>query len=129
MDTTDSILTNVSTTILHQNISASIAPANYKCDVFELVCNGTAEEIENALRIQGINVDIQNDKGDTLLIVAARRGEESVVKTLLTCGARLDIRNFKGSNSLIAAAMKGHAHICSLLLACGADVNQGSNHI
>ena len=72
-------------------------------DLFSVVCNSSAAAVDAFLTSHPtLPVDVQNDKGDTPLIMAARRGDIDVVRTLLKAGASIHTRNLKGSNPLIA---------------------------
>ena len=71
-------------------------------DVFQLVCNSSAAAVEQYLSTHSGSVDVANDKGDTPLIMAARRGDIAVVQALVSRGAQVHTRNLKGSNPLIA---------------------------
>ena len=71
--------------------------------LFSAVCNGSADAVDDFLALHpALPVDVQNDKGDTPLIMAARRGDIDVVRALLKAGASVHTRNLKGSNPLIA---------------------------
>jgi len=100
--------------------------------LFDVVLHSPASAVRSFLVSHpDIDVEMQNEKGDTALLLAARRGDIEVVEALLHAppGSRANVhtRNLKGSNALIAAAMKGHAEICRLLLDEGADVNQATD--
>ena len=72
-------------------------------ELFDCVCKQSAVEVESFLQSHPtLPVDVQNDKGDTPLIMAARRGDVDVVKALIKAGASVHTRNLKGSNPLIA---------------------------
>lgn len=58
---------------------------------------------------------------DTLLHIAARKGELADVKTLVACGAKVNAIGDMGSTPLHDAASKGHVEVVALLLANGAD--------
>ena len=74
-------------------------------DVFQLVCNSSSGAVEQYLASHsGGVVDVANDKGDTPLIMAARRGDIAVVQSLINAGASVHTRNLKGSNPLIAVS-------------------------
>ena len=73
-------------------------------DVFQLVCNSPSSAVDAYLATHVGSVDIANDKGDTPLIMAARRGDLAVVHSLIAAGADVHTRNIKGSNPLIAVS-------------------------
>ena len=78
-------------------------------DVFQLVCNSSAAAVDAYLAGAEGSVDVANDKGDTPLIMAARRGDIAVVQSLVAAGASVHTRNLKGSNPLIAVSTRNAA--------------------
>jgi ankyrin repeat protein len=108
----------------------STSPLDAKLhELFNVILHAPAPAVREYITQPGVNVELQNEKGDTALLLAARRGDIEVVQALLdppVC-ANIHTRNLKGSNALIAAAMKGHTEICKLLLKHGADVNQSTD--
>ena len=76
--------------------------------------------------LKGItNVDsLRNSRGDTPLIVAARRGWNQVVMRLLALHADVNIHSTNGLYTpLIAASMFGQLETARILITNGADVN------
>jgi len=69
----------------------------------------------------GLAVDARDEKGNTLLMLAAYHGQAETVRMLLGAGAEADGRNAKGQTPLGGAAFKGHAEVVRLLLEAGAD--------
>src|SRR4051794_15109113 len=65
------------------------------------------------------NIEISSSKGDSALIIAARRGDLSIVQYLIDKGANVNAHNLKGSSALVAASMKGWTNICKLLITNG----------
>ena len=74
-----------------------------------------------ALLKDGLAVDAQDAKGNTLLMLASYHGRAEVVQLLLKSGATVDLRNDKGQTPLGGVAFKGYVEIASLLLDAGAD--------
>lgn len=70
---------------------------------------------------QGLDVNLQDAKGNTLLMLASYHGKAEVVRLLLKSGAQVDLRNDKGQTPLGGVAFKGYAEIATLLLDAGAD--------
>lgn len=73
---------------------------------------------------RGMDVDTVTPKGETLLMVAAREGKPSVVKTLLAARPKLQARNPLGESALMLATILGHTEVAKLLLDAGAPANQ-----
>ena len=63
-----------------------------------------------------LNLDSQNEEGQTALFIACHEGHEEVVKCLLQAGAKVDIVDYMGWSSLHAAAEKGFTNIVQILL-------------
>ena len=84
-----------------------------------------------------IEADIATDEsgvrseGETLLMLAATRGSNRVVRLLLDQGAQPDSRDNSGCTALMHAAAKGHGGSIAMLLKSNADTelhsSSGSN--
>lgn len=81
---------------------------------------GRSAEI-SALLARGFPINTTDDKGNTLLMLAAYHGHTETVRILLKAGAGPDVRNTKGQTPLGGVAFKGHIEIARLLLDAGAD--------
>ena len=68
-------------------------------DVFSYARHGRCEEIER-LFSKGLPVDVRNDHGNTVLIVACQNGNKRVAKAVLRRGANINARNHKGNTPL-----------------------------
>lgn len=73
----------------------------------------------------GVPVNLTNDKGDTLLMLAAYHGHASTVAALLERGADPGRANDRGQTPLAGAVFKDEAQIVRALLAAGADPAAG----
>lgn len=74
----------------------------------------------------GLEITDVNQPGamdDTMLHIAARKGELADVKLLVECGAKVNAIGDIGNTPLHGAAAKGHAVVVILLLENGADPN------
>jgi len=69
----------------------------------------------------GLAVDAQDAKGNTLLMLASYHGKAETVAMLLKARATVDLRNAKGQTPLGGVAFKGYVDIATLLLDAGAD--------
>lgn len=69
----------------------------------------------------GLSVNARDEKGNTLLMLAAYHGKPDTVQMLLKAGAEPDGRNTKGQTPLGGVAFKGYTEIAKLLLDAGAD--------
>ena len=87
--------------------------------VFGLARAGEAEELA-AYVDAGVPADLTNEKGDTLLILAAYHGHPGTVAALLERGADHGRYNDRGQTPLAGAAFKGDLEMAKLLLAHGA---------
>ncbi|WP_019929846.1 ankyrin repeat domain-containing protein [Nocardia sp. BMG111209] len=74
----------------------------------------------------GVPVNLTNDRGDTLLMLAAYHGHTDAVQTLLDRGADPNLGNDHGQTPAAGAVFKGEDAILRALLAAGADPSAGS---
>jgi ankyrin repeat protein len=92
--------------------------------VFDLAREGDTEQL-TAYLDAGVPANLTNDKGDTLLILAAYRGHAGTVAALLERGADHSRINDRGQSPLAAAVFKQSADSVRALLAAGADPDGG----
>ncbi|MCW2703321.1 MAG: hypothetical protein JWQ37_1316 [Blastococcus sp.] len=92
--------------------------------VFDLARGGSTEEL-TAYVDAGVPVNLTNDKGDTLLILAAYHGHPVAVGALLERGADHSRVNDRGQTALAAAVFRQSADTVTRLLAAGADPDAG----
>ena len=92
--------------------------------VFDLARGGVTDEVA-AYVDAGVPVNLTNDKGDTLLILAAYHGHPETVGALLDRGADHSCANDRGQTALAAAVFRQSADTVSRLLAAGADPDAG----
>lgn len=71
----------------------------------------------------GLPVNLANEKGDTLLMLASYHGHEDATRVLLEHGADPERTNDRGQTPLAGAAFKGDLTIARLLLDHGARVD------
>ncbi|EOM76659.1 ankyrin repeat domain-containing protein [Rhodococcus rhodnii] len=69
----------------------------------------------------GVPPDLANEKGDTLVMLAAYHGHDEVVRVLARRGADVDRANDRGQTPLAGAVFKGEDDVVDALLAAGAD--------
>ena len=93
--------------------------------VFDLAREGDTEQL-TAYLDAGVPANLTNDKGDTLLVLAAYRGHTDTVAALLERGADHSRINDRGQSPLAAAVFKQSAGAVRALLAAGADPDAGS---
>jgi uncharacterized protein len=93
--------------------------------VFDLARGGHTEEL-TAYVDAGVPVNLTNDKGDTLLILAAYHGHAVTVGALLDRGVDHSRVNDRGQTALAAAVFKQSAETVTRLIEAGADPDAGS---
>ncbi|WP_232017196.1 ankyrin repeat domain-containing protein [Gordonia insulae] len=74
----------------------------------------------------GVPVDLRNQAGDTLLMLAAYHGSAPSVSALLDHGADANLANDKGQTPLAGAVFKGHDDVVDALVRGGADPHAGT---
>ncbi|WP_327188500.1 ankyrin repeat domain-containing protein [Streptomyces xinghaiensis] len=93
--------------------------------IFDLARAGDAERLAAYLDA-GVPANLTNDKGDTLVMLAAYHGHTSAVEALLARGADPDRANDRGQTPLAGAVFKGEDGVVRALLAGGADPSLGT---
>ena len=92
--------------------------------VFDLARAGSTEELASYVDA-GVPVNLTNDKGDTLLILAAYHGHPDAVRALLDRGADHSRANDRGQTALAAGVFRQSTDVVRRLLAAGADPDAG----
>jgi ankyrin repeat protein len=92
--------------------------------VFDLARDGRTEELAAYLDA-GVPANLTNDKGDTLLILAAYHSHPDTVAALLERGADHGRVNDRGQTALGAAVFRRSGDAVRALLAAGADPDLG----
>jgi ankyrin repeat protein len=93
--------------------------------IFDLVRHGDRDTVATYLDM-GVPPNLTNDKGDTLVMLAAYHGHSDVVRTLLAHGADAGRVNDRGQTPLAGAVFKGATDVVEVLLDAGADPDAGS---
>ncbi|MBO0515188.1 ankyrin repeat domain-containing protein [Streptomyces beijiangensis] len=74
----------------------------------------------------GVPANLSNDRGDSLVMLAAYHGHAAAVEALLARGADADRANDRGQTPLAGAVFKGEDAVIRALLAGGADPAAGT---
>ncbi|MFF2412523.1 ankyrin repeat domain-containing protein [Streptomyces sp. NPDC058092] len=93
--------------------------------VFDLARRGEADTLA-AYVDAGVPVNLTNDRGDSLLMLAAYHGHGAAVTALVARGADPDRANDRGQTPLAGAVFKGEGAVIEALLAAGADPAAGT---
>nr|CAA9340744.1 MAG: putative ankyrin-like protein [uncultured Nocardioidaceae bacterium] len=94
-------------------------------DTFELAREGHTGQLVMRLD-RGVPVNLTNDKGDTLLTLAAYHDHVDTVRALLERGADHSRTNDRGQTALGAAVFRRSHDGVRALLEAGADPAEGS---
>ncbi|MFD7868055.1 ankyrin repeat domain-containing protein [Streptomyces sp. NPDC057682] len=93
--------------------------------VFDLARRGDADALA-AYVDAGVPVNLSNDRGDSLLMLAAYHGHAPAVAALAGRGADPDRANDRGQTPLAGAVFKGEDEVIKALLDAGADPAAGT---
>ncbi|WP_116048150.1 ankyrin repeat domain-containing protein [Amycolatopsis palatopharyngis] len=74
----------------------------------------------------GISANLTNDKGDTLVMLAAYHGHAETVAALLERGADPGRLNDRGQSPLAGAVFKNEPDVVKVLVKAGADAEAGT---
>ncbi|MCU4747515.1 ankyrin repeat domain-containing protein [Streptomyces sp. G-5] len=92
--------------------------------IFDLARDGDTDTVA-AYVDAGVPPNLSNDKGDTLLMLAAYHGHARTVEALLQRGADPGQANDRGQTPLAGAVFKGETEVVRTLVAAGADPAAG----
>ncbi|MEU6017738.1 ankyrin repeat domain-containing protein [Streptomyces sp. NPDC047515] len=93
--------------------------------VFDLARQGETDTLA-AYVDAGVPANLTNDRGDSLLMLAAYHGHAAAVTALVARGADPDRANDRGQTPLAGAVFKGEGAVIEALLAAGADPASGT---
>ncbi|MES4903631.1 MULTISPECIES: ankyrin repeat domain-containing protein [unclassified Streptomyces] len=93
--------------------------------VFDLARHGDTDTLA-AYVDAGVPANLTNDKGDSLLMLAAYHGHAATVSSLLRRGADPNRLSESGQTPIAGATFKGEDEVLRVLLAGGADPRAGS---
>ncbi|MEU9342394.1 ankyrin repeat domain-containing protein [Streptomyces sp. NPDC048278] len=93
--------------------------------IFDLARQGRTEELVAYLDA-GVPANLTNDRGDSLVMLAAYHGHAAAVRELLARGAEADRVNDRGQTPLAGAVFKGETDVVKVLVEAGADPAAGT---
>ncbi|GBE85981.1 ankyrin [Sparassis latifolia] len=93
--------------------------------MFDAARNGETELLTQALNA-GLPANLTNEKGNTLLMLAAYSGRAPLVQGLLTKGADPNRINDQGQSPIAGAVFKGEDEVVRILVNGGADPRLGT---
>ncbi|MFD7711654.1 ankyrin repeat domain-containing protein [Streptomyces sp. NPDC059785] len=93
--------------------------------IFDLARRGETEALV-AYVDAGVPANLTNDRGDSLVMLAAYHGHADAVRALLDRGAEADRVNDRGQTPLAGAVFKGEEAVIRVLLEGGADPAGGT---
>ncbi|MFD5102786.1 ankyrin repeat domain-containing protein [Streptomyces albidochromogenes] len=93
--------------------------------VFDLARRGEADALAEYVDA-GVPANLTNDRGDTLVMLAAYHGHAAAVEALLSRGADPDRVNDRGQTPLAGAVFKGETAVVRALVEGGADPAAGT---
>ncbi|MGL4617395.1 MAG: ankyrin repeat domain-containing protein [Mycoplasmoidaceae bacterium] len=86
-------------------------------------CSYGFVEICEYLIEQGSKINITDNEGNNLLMVASKEGQLKIVKMLLNKQIDINHVNKKGNNALMYAILSNHIDIVKILIKNGIDIN------
>ena len=97
-------------------------------DAFSLVRHNRFKQLNNFIDKNEIEVDEQDDKGNTMLLVACQNGHKRMAKIVLRRGANINIQNYLGNTPLHFCFQYGFAKLGAYLITKGADPEIRNNN-
>lgn len=110
--------------LMAEQESPDEAVTEFVTRMFDLARSGDTATLTEYVRA-GVPVNLTNDSGDTLVMLAAYHGHADTVRALLAEGADPSRANDKGQTPIAGAVFKGEAEVVAALLDGGADPAAG----
>lgn len=109
-----------------ENMSGSMPPevVEFATRMFDAARQGDTAVFAQALPA-GLSANLTNDKGDSLIMLAAYHGHAELVGLLLSHGANPNALNDRGQSPLAGAVFKNEAGVIEALLTGAADPEMG----
>ena len=95
---------------------------------FDFARNNDKESLEILLNA-GLNINLTNHKGNTLLMLAAYNNSLDVARMLLERGADVDKKNDRLQTPLAGVCFKGYYEMAKLLVEAGANVDDNESNL
>ena len=95
-------------------------------DIFYEIARGNKKSIKTWLKSKP-DLSIRNDKGQTVLAVAALTGQRDLVKMFVKAGAVINAVDSEGKTALDHAVEFGHVKMICDLVKCGGKVTTSQN--
>ena len=86
---------------------------------------GMTEELAGFVD-HGLPADVQDEDGNTPLMLAAYHGHAETVRVLVERGADVDRRNHRDQSPVAGAVFKGEDEVVRVLVDAGADLDAGT---
>jgi len=86
---------------------------------------GMTEQLAGFLE-HGLPADVQDEDGNTPLMLAAYHGHAATVQMLVERGADVDLRNNRNQSPVAGALFKGEDEVVRVLVGAGADLDAGT---
>ncbi|HET8986817.1 MAG TPA: ankyrin repeat domain-containing protein [Trueperaceae bacterium] len=91
----------------------------------DLARQGRAHDLAEMMQ-RGLDVDVQDADGNSMLMLAAYNGHLDAVRALIALGADVDLPNARGQSPIAGAIFKGEDEVVAELRAAGADLDAGT---
>lgn len=95
-----------------------------KTPLMVAACENCSDVVKYLVKLSNVDIDLQNNEGESALYQAASMGNAEVVDILIDANANVECYNNENITPLIIAAYHGHAEVCRVLIDHGyANVN------
>lgn len=85
-------------------------------NIFDYCCLGNLNKVKEIINSNKDLINSMNDKGKTLLHIAAKYGYYDICKFLVDSGIDVNILDNHDDNAIVKAIQRGHANIVQLLV-------------
>jgi ankyrin repeat protein len=123
------LLLCITTSVAHATAAESVAPdtqAQLRTLFFQAARDGRQDMLSEFIDAR-FDLNVQDEKGYTALILAAYHGHQATVTQLLEAGADPCAKDLRGNTALMGAIFKGELSIAHQLVAADCAPDQRNN--
>ncbi|PAA93188.1 hypothetical protein BOX15_Mlig010017g1 [Macrostomum lignano] len=117
------IKSNPGSDVNMQLLSTSSLPNDTAAHLFKCAVSGMADELRQIFDGNSEAIETTNEYGQSLLHVAAKAGQTSIIALLIEEGANIDFQDNEGKTALYEAIEADQVKTVRLLVELGANVN------
>lgn len=109
--------------LINAGVDLDCLSVHHQESAASLALKANSQSIWNLLIDAGANVNVQNSLGVTMLIIAAIKGDNEIIRKLIKNGADINLQDIYGYTPLMYAISSNKSEAAEILINSGADIH------